>query len=152
VDTGAVRKRETAALPDGGFLRQICKILEDLKVVWGAKNISGGLPISGGLLADLTNFAWVCFCHRHLVKMSILKVLESLLAKNNLILTFSSIKKLVDKKLLYAKQFKKINIYSEKYFQKNINISPLATAEIRQNPHKKTHKNYPWVKNGLKSS
>jgi hypothetical protein len=62
VDTGAVRKRETAALPDGGFLRQICKILEDLKVVWGAKNISGGLPISGGLLADLTNFAWVCFC------------------------------------------------------------------------------------------
>jgi hypothetical protein len=29
---------------------------------WRAKNISGGLPISGGFLADLTNFAWVCFC------------------------------------------------------------------------------------------
>jgi hypothetical protein len=51
-----------AALPDGGFLRQICKILADLKVVWRAKNISGGLPISGGFLADLTNFAWFCFC------------------------------------------------------------------------------------------
>jgi hypothetical protein len=47
-------------LPDGGFLRQICKILADLKVVWRAKNISGGLPISGGFLADLTNLAWVC--------------------------------------------------------------------------------------------
>jgi hypothetical protein len=30
------------------FLCQICKILADLKVVWWAKNISGGLPISGG--------------------------------------------------------------------------------------------------------
>jgi hypothetical protein len=50
------------ALPDGGFLRQIWKILADLKVVWQAKNISRGLPISGGFLADLTNFAWVCFC------------------------------------------------------------------------------------------
>jgi hypothetical protein len=50
------------ALPDGGFLRQIWKILADLKVVWRAKNISGGLQISGGFLADLTNFAWVCFC------------------------------------------------------------------------------------------
>jgi hypothetical protein len=40
-------------LPDGGFLRQIWKILADLKVIWRAKNISGGLPISGGL---------VCFC------------------------------------------------------------------------------------------
>jgi hypothetical protein len=49
-------------LPDGGFLRQICKILADLKVIWRAKNISGGLPISGGFLADLTNFVWVCFC------------------------------------------------------------------------------------------
>jgi hypothetical protein len=36
------------ALPDGGFLRQICKIRADLKVIWQAKNISGGLPISGG--------------------------------------------------------------------------------------------------------
>jgi hypothetical protein len=43
-------------LPDGGFLRQICKILADLKVVWRAKNISGGF------LADWTNFAWVDFC------------------------------------------------------------------------------------------
>jgi hypothetical protein len=49
-------------LPDGGFLRQICKILADLKVIWWAKNISGGLPISGGFLADLPNFVWVCFC------------------------------------------------------------------------------------------
>jgi hypothetical protein len=48
--------------PDGGFLRQICKILADLKVVWRARNISGGLPISGGFLADLTNFVWVYFC------------------------------------------------------------------------------------------
>jgi hypothetical protein len=51
-----------AAFPDGGFLRQIWKILADLKVVWRAKNISGGLPISGGFLADLTNLALVCFC------------------------------------------------------------------------------------------
>jgi cystathionine beta-lyase family protein involved in aluminum resistance len=49
-------------LPDGGFLRQIWTILADLKVVWRAKNISGGLPISGGFLADLTNFVWLCFC------------------------------------------------------------------------------------------
>jgi hypothetical protein len=62
-------------LPDGGFLRQIW--LAYLKVVWQAKNISGGLPISGGFLADLTNFAWVCFVWR------ILAVLESLLAKNS---------------------------------------------------------------------
>jgi hypothetical protein len=46
-------------LPDGGFLRQIWKILADLKVVWRAINISGRLPISGGFLADLTNFACV---------------------------------------------------------------------------------------------
>jgi hypothetical protein len=44
------------------FSNQTCKILADLKVVWQAKNISGGLPISGGFLADLTNFAWFCFC------------------------------------------------------------------------------------------
>jgi hypothetical protein len=30
------------ALPDDGFVRQISKILADLKVVWRAKNISGG--------------------------------------------------------------------------------------------------------------
>jgi hypothetical protein len=33
-----------------------------LKVIWRAKNISGELPISGGFLADLTNFEWVVFC------------------------------------------------------------------------------------------
>jgi hypothetical protein len=49
-------------LPDGGFLRQICRILANLKVVWRAKNIYGRLPISGGFLADLTNFVWVYFC------------------------------------------------------------------------------------------
>jgi hypothetical protein len=42
-------------LPDGVFLRKIKKILADLKVAWRAKNISGGLPISSGFLADLTN-------------------------------------------------------------------------------------------------
>jgi hypothetical protein len=76
------KKQRRPALPDGGFLRQIWKILADLKVVWQAKNISGGLPISGGFLADLINFAWVCFC---------LAVLESLLAKKHVFLTFSSI-------------------------------------------------------------
>jgi hypothetical protein len=45
------------ALPDGGFHRQICKILADLKVVWRVKNIFGGLPISGGFLAHVINFA-----------------------------------------------------------------------------------------------
>jgi hypothetical protein len=49
-------------LPDGVFLRQIWTILADLKVVWRAKNISGRLPISGGFLADLTNFVWFWFC------------------------------------------------------------------------------------------
>jgi hypothetical protein len=49
-------------LPDGGFLRQIWTILADLKVVWRAKNISGGFPIFGGFLADLSNSAKVYFC------------------------------------------------------------------------------------------
>jgi hypothetical protein len=49
------------ALPEGGFLRQISTILADLKVVWQAKNISGGFPISGRFLADLTNFAQIYF-------------------------------------------------------------------------------------------
>jgi hypothetical protein len=71
---GTDSETETA-LPDGGFLRQICKILADLKVVWQAKNISGGLPISGGFLADLTNSAWFVFVLR------ILAVLKSVLAK-----------------------------------------------------------------------
>jgi hypothetical protein len=56
------RQTVQTALPDGGFLRQIWKILADLKVIWRAKNISGGLLISGGFLADLTNFVWFCFC------------------------------------------------------------------------------------------
>jgi hypothetical protein len=51
-----------SALPDGGFLRQIWKFVADLKVIWQAKKNSGGLLISGGFLADWTNFAWVCFC------------------------------------------------------------------------------------------
>jgi hypothetical protein len=55
-----LRCRRTA-LTDGGFLRQISKILADLKVVWQAKNISGGLSISGGFLADLTNSAQAFF-------------------------------------------------------------------------------------------
>jgi hypothetical protein len=51
-----------SALPDGGFLCQILKILADLKVVWREKNISGRLSISGGFLADLTNYAQGFFC------------------------------------------------------------------------------------------
>jgi hypothetical protein len=83
----------TTALPDGGFLRQICIILVDLKVVWQAKNISGGLPISAGFLADLTNSAWFVFVWR------ILAVWKSLLErKKNLFLNISCLKKLVDKK------------------------------------------------------
>jgi hypothetical protein len=52
------------ALPNGGFLRQISKILVDLKVTWRAKSISCGLLllISGGFLADLTNSAQALFC------------------------------------------------------------------------------------------
>jgi hypothetical protein len=56
------KKKYKSELPDGGFLRQICKILADLKVIWQAKNIFAGLPISDGFLADLINFFWVCFC------------------------------------------------------------------------------------------
>jgi hypothetical protein len=48
-------------LPDGGFLRQIWTILADLKVIWRAKNISGGLPISGGFLADFDQFCMGLF-------------------------------------------------------------------------------------------
>jgi hypothetical protein len=49
-------------LQGGGFLRQIWTILADLKVVWREIFISGGFPISGGFLADLTNSAQVYFC------------------------------------------------------------------------------------------
>jgi hypothetical protein len=34
--------KQRSAWPDGGFLRQIWTILADLKVIWRAKNISGG--------------------------------------------------------------------------------------------------------------
>jgi hypothetical protein len=64
-------------LPDGGFLRQIWTILADLKVVWRAKNILGGLPISGGFLADLNNFAWVCFCLADLADSGVSRVFMS---------------------------------------------------------------------------
>jgi hypothetical protein len=49
-------------LPDSNFLRQISKILADLKVVWLEKIISGGLLISGGFLVDLTNSAQALLC------------------------------------------------------------------------------------------
>jgi hypothetical protein len=95
---GPTGNEVAAALPDGDFLRQIWKILSDFKVVWRAKNISGGLPISGGFLADLINLALVCFC---------LAVLESLLAKKQLFLTFYCIIKMVDKKLFCTKYLQK---------------------------------------------
>jgi hypothetical protein len=72
-------------LPDGGFLRQICKILADLKVVWRAKNISGGLPISGG-------FDQFCMV------LVLFGGFGVYISKKQLFLTFSCIKKLVDKK------------------------------------------------------
>jgi hypothetical protein len=49
------------ALPDGGFLCQIWTILADLKVIWRAKNISDGLPIYGGFLADFDQFCMGLF-------------------------------------------------------------------------------------------
>jgi hypothetical protein len=55
-------------LPDSGFLRQISKILADLKIVWQAKNISGGLPTSGGFLADLSTAAQAPLCLADLVE------------------------------------------------------------------------------------
>jgi hypothetical protein len=71
-----------AALPDGGFLRQIWTILADLKVVWREIFISGGFPISGGFLADLTNSAQVYFLSDR--SGGILAVFESLLTKKQL--------------------------------------------------------------------
>jgi hypothetical protein len=58
------RAQPAPALLDGGFLHQICTILANLKVVLRAKNISGGFPISGGFLADLTNSAPAFFIWR----------------------------------------------------------------------------------------
>jgi hypothetical protein len=83
-------------LPDCGFLRQIWKILADLKVVWRGKNISGRLPISGGFLADPTNFACVCFCLADLADSGGFGV--SILAKQSFFSAFSCLKKIVDKK------------------------------------------------------
>jgi hypothetical protein len=51
-----------AALPDGGFVRQIWKYLADLKVNWQAKYISGRLLFSGGFLADFDSFHQDNFC------------------------------------------------------------------------------------------
>jgi hypothetical protein len=68
-----------SALPDGGFLRQIWTILADLKVVWREIFISGGFPISGGFLADLTNSAQVYFLSDR--SGGILAVFVSLLTK-----------------------------------------------------------------------
>jgi hypothetical protein len=50
-----------ARLPDGGFVRQILTIMVNLNVVWQAKNIYGGLQISGGFPADFINSAQACF-------------------------------------------------------------------------------------------
>jgi hypothetical protein len=80
-------------LPDGGFLRQICKILVDLKVVWRAKHISGRLPISGGFLADLTNFVWVYFCLADLADSG---GFGAFISKKQLASHFFCITKLVD--------------------------------------------------------
>jgi hypothetical protein len=75
-------------LQDGGFLRQIRKILADWKVVWQAKNISCGLPISGGF----DQFCMICFC---LVDSG---GFEVSISKKNLFLNNSCLKRLVDKK------------------------------------------------------
>jgi hypothetical protein len=93
-------------LPDGGFLRQICEILADLKSSSGQKRFLA----DSQFLADLINFVWVCFC----------------LADSGGFGAFSSKKqqashlfciKLVDHKNFMTNNFK-INKYSAKYFQK----------------------------------
>jgi hypothetical protein len=87
--------RFKAALPDGGFLRQIWKILVDLKLSGGQKIFL----VDSQFLADfwriqpiLHGFVFVWRIWR------ILAVLESLLTKNNFFLTFSCMNNLVDKK------------------------------------------------------
>jgi hypothetical protein len=102
-------------LPDGGFLRKICKILADLKVIGQAKYISGRLLISGGFLADLTNFAWICFCLADLSDSSGFGVSIS---QKQLVSHF-----FMHKKGVLFNFFKKDTFF------------PLATSEIRQNPH-----------------
>jgi hypothetical protein len=66
-------------LPDGGFLRQIWTILADFKVVWQNFFISGGFPISGKFLADLTNSAQVDYLSDR--SGGVLAVFESLFTK-----------------------------------------------------------------------
>jgi hypothetical protein len=101
-------------LPDGGFLRQIWTILADLKVVWRAKYISGGFPITGGFLADLINTAQAIFC------LADLAVLESLLAKSSFDQTLSC------------------NLF----FEKNIGCKILFLQNILQ--RKKNHLCFSW--------
>jgi hypothetical protein len=91
----------TAALPDSGFLRQIWTILADLKVIWQAKNISCGLPICGGFLADLTNFVRFSFCLADSGGFGV-----SIGKKQHFFLTFSC-KKKFKTKLFCAKYFQK---------------------------------------------
>jgi hypothetical protein len=93
-------------LPDGGFLRQIWKILADLKVVWRAKNISGGLPISGGF----DQFCMVLF----------------LSGKSGGFWRFWS---------LYKQKTILVENYLCKIFSKKIKKNSLATSEIKRNPH-----------------
>jgi hypothetical protein len=104
-------------LPDGGFLRQIWTILADLKVVWRAKNISGGLLISGGFLADLTNFAWFCFC----------------LADSGGLVSISKTTTFFSLSLAKKNYLKKSN-FVQNIFKKDKYFS-FATSRIRQNPH-----------------
>jgi hypothetical protein len=120
-----------AALPDGGFLRKICKILADLKVICRSKNISGGLLISGRFLADLTNFAWVGFFWWI---WQILALLESLLAKKTTCFSlFHALKISLYKVVVCEIISKNINILQNIF--KKVNFFTLATSEIRLNPH-----------------
>jgi hypothetical protein len=54
----------------------------DIKVVWQAKNISGGLPISGGFLEDLSDSAQAYFC---LADSGGFRVLQKKLKKKNIL-------------------------------------------------------------------
>jgi hypothetical protein len=91
-----------------------------LKVDWRAKNISGGLPISGGFLADMTNFVLFCIW---LADSGGFEVSNS----KKLIFSLFLQEKLVTKKIILCKIFSKNQIVQ--------NIFKLATSEIRQNPH-----------------
>jgi hypothetical protein len=82
------------ALPDGSFLRQIWIV--DLKVIWQAKNIFGGLQISGGFLADFDQFCmglflsdgsggfwrfWICISKNQLISHFFLHFLEFIICQ-----------------------------------------------------------------------